>query len=89
MPTEILYQVVALILLIGLLIFGIILPEHFRKKKRNNELNSIVPGDKIITQQGIRGTVEAVEKELLTIVCEPDGIRLQIAQWGVRSKQGS
>lgn len=89
MPTEILYQVVALVLLIGLLIFGIILPEHFRKKKRKNELNSIVPGDKIITQQGIRGTVEAVEQELLTIVCEPDGIRLQIAQWGVRSKQGS
>lgn len=87
MPTEILYQVIALVLLIGLLVFGILLPEHFRKKKRNQELNAIVPGDKIITQQGIRGTVETVEKDLLTIVCEPDGIRLQIAQWGVRNKQ--
>ena len=87
MPTYMMYQVVALILLLGLLVFGFIIPDFVEKKKRKKELASIVPGDKVVTQQGIHGVVQAVEEELLTIACEPDGIRFQVAKWGVRSKE--
>ena len=87
MPTYMMYQVVALALLIGLLVFGFLIPDRVRKKKRKAELDSIVPGDKIVTQQGIHGVVQAVEDELLTIACEPDGVRFQIAKWGVRNKE--
>lgn len=87
MSAELIYQIVALLLLIGLLIFGFVIPDSIRKKKRKQELDSIVPGDYIVTQQGIHGKVQAVDEELLIITCEPDDVRLQIAKWGVRNKK--
>lgn len=87
MPTYMMYQVVALVLLVGLLVFGFLVPDSMQKKKRKAELDSIVPGDKVVTQQGICGVVRTVEGELLTVACEPDGVRLQIAKWGVRNKE--
>lgn len=87
MPTQLQYQVIALILLIGLLIFGFLIPEQIQKRKKAKEIGSIVSGDRVITKQGIRGTVEAVEPGYFVIACEPDGTRLQIAQWGIRCKQ--
>lgn len=87
MPMEMQYQVIALVLLIGLLVFGFLIPEQVRKKKKVRELESIVPGNRIITQQGIRGTVQAVEQDCFIIACDPDGTRLQIAQWGIRCRE--
>lgn len=87
MPMQIQYQVIALILLIGLLVFGFLIPEQIRKRKKASEIASIVPGDRVVTQQGIRGTVQALEEGFFIIACEPDGARLQIAQWGIRNKE--
>lgn len=87
MPMQIQYQVIALILLIGLLVFGFLIPEQIRKRKKTREVESIVPGDRIVTQQGIRGTVQTVEEGFFIIACEPDGARLQIARWGIRRKE--
>lgn len=87
MPTQLQYQVIALILLIGLLIFGFLIPEQIQKRKKAKEIDSIVSGDRVVTKHGICGTVQSVEQGLFVIACEPDGTRLQIAQWGIRGKQ--
>ena len=87
MPMQIQYQVIALVLLIGLLIFGFLVPEQIQKRKKAKEIDSIVSGDRVVTKHGICGTVQSVEQGLYVIACEPDGTRLQIAQWGIRGKQ--
>ena len=87
MPMQIQYQVIALVLLVGLLIFGFLIPEQIQKRKKAKEIDSIVSGDRVVTKQGICGTVRAVKQGFFVIACEPDGARLQIAQWGIRCKQ--
>ena len=46
MPMQIQYQVIALVLLIGLLIFGFLVPEQIQKRKKAKEIDSIVSGDR-------------------------------------------
>ena len=50
MPMQIQYQVIALVLLIGLLIFGFLVPEQIQKRKKAKEIDSIVSGDRVVTK---------------------------------------
>ena len=50
MPMQIQYQVIALVLLIGLLIFGYLFPEQIQKRKKAKEIDSIVSGYRVVTK---------------------------------------
>ena len=43
----------------------------------------MAPGDFVYTGNGLRGQVESVDGEIVTVTCRPDGTRLEIARWGV------
>ena len=83
MPPEYLYQLIALVLLIAAALFLFIIPDHKKKKALDRQLGALSSGDRVYTKNGLRGTVVRVEGELVTVACEPSGVQLELARWGI------
>lgn len=83
MENAYLYQLIALVLLVGAALFLFILPDRKKKKQLESDLDGLRPGDIVYTQNGLRGEVETVQDGLVTVRCLPDQVRLELARWGV------
>lgn len=87
MPSETIYQLVALVLLITAALVFFIIPDYRKKKSLNRELDALKPGDYIYTKNGLRGEVVSVNEKLIIVSCEPNKVELEIARWGVDRTQ--
>ena len=83
MPPEYMYQLIALVLLVAAALFLFIIPNHKKKKALDRQLDALSCGDRVYTKNGLRGTVVRVDGEIVTIVCDPSGIQLELARWGI------
>ncbi len=76
-------------LMFAVVFFLMILPQRKRNKKVKEMLASIEQGNKIKTIGGFYGTVETVKDDLVTISCDPDGIKMVISKSAVATVQNS
>ncbi len=66
-PLGMLMSFLPFILIIVVFYFLILRPQQKRQKERQNLLNSLKKGDKVITAGGIHGTVEAITDTMVTV----------------------
>ena len=78
-----------MVLMLAVFFFLMILPQRKRNKKVKEMLASIQAGNKIKTIGGFYGTVESVKEELVTVICDPDGVRMVISKAAVATVQNS
>ncbi len=80
--------VILMVLMIAMLYFFMIRPENKRKKEAENLRNSLAVGDEITTIGGITGTICSVKETTVVFESGADRVRLEIAKWGVSTKNG-
>jgi preprotein translocase subunit YajC len=56
-----------MILIVGLFYFIMIVPQSKEKKKREELLNSMQRGDRVLTRGGIYGTVADIKEQLIVL----------------------
>lgn len=83
MENAYLYQLIALVLLVGVALFLFILPDSKKNKQLARDRAGIRPGDLVYTQNGLHGRVVQRNGDLVTVSCAPDGARLELALWGI------
>jgi preprotein translocase subunit YajC len=74
-----------LLLMFVAMYFLLVLPNQRKQKQWTAMLGSLKNGDRITTNGGIRGTILNVKDDLLTVRCQPDGIKLEIVKSAVAS----
>lgn len=75
--------IVQLLLFIAIFYLFLILPQQRRDKKERKMLESLKPGDEIITKSGIYGKVLNIKDDTITIEVGADKVKLKIAKWAV------
>ncbi len=79
-------QLLPLILIIVVFYVFLILPQQKQKKKHKEFIESLKRGDKIITSSGIYGTIVKVGEKDLTIEVS-DGVNVKITKSSVAARQ--
>lgn len=85
MEANYLYEVVALVLLVGAALAFFILPDRHERKRLARQVVALTPGDRVTAKSGLVGTVVSVDDGLVVIETGPDKVRLELALWGVAS----
>jgi len=75
---------VIILVLLALMYFLMIRPQRARQRKQAETLNSVSPGDEIVTIGGIYGDVVEVEDEKLVVEIAED-IHIEIARKAIGS----
>lgn len=70
------YTLLSFLILMFVLNFAFIRPHRKAFNKRAIMLNSIRTGLVVYTADGVRAKVEAVKRDVVTLSCYPDGVRL-------------
>jgi preprotein translocase subunit YajC len=78
-----------MVLMLAVFFFLMILPQRKRNKKVKEMLASVSAGNKIKTIGGFYGTVESVKDDLVTVVCDPDQIRMVISKSAIAAVENS
>ncbi|MEW5947313.1 MAG: preprotein translocase subunit YajC [bacterium] len=77
-------QLIFLIFMVAIFYFLLIRPQRVYQKKRQNMLNALNVGDKIITTGGIYGTIMKVNEQSLRVKIAKN-VEVRIARSGVSS----
>lgn len=72
-----------LVLIMGVLLVIMIVPQRKKEKKVKEMLASIKPGDRVRTIGGIYGTITSVKDDYVFIQVGPDKVRLVFARGAV------
>lgn len=75
--------IIQLVIFIAIFYFILILPQQRRDKKEKKMIESIKPGDEILTKSGIYGKVLNIKEDSFTIEVGADRVKLKIAKWAV------
>ncbi|MCP3980437.1 MAG: preprotein translocase subunit YajC [bacterium] len=78
-----------MILIFGIFYFLLIAPERKKQKKRVEMINNLKPGDKIITNGGIYGTVVGIADETMIQVRIADQVKIEVARHAIAGLQGA
>ncbi len=78
-----LYQMMPLVLLIGIMYVLLIRPQKKKEKAINAMRSAVKAGDDIITIGGIIGKVTRVKDDSLTIQIGADKTKMEITRWAV------
>ena len=68
------------LLIIAVFYFLMIRPNQARQKKWQEMLAQIKPGDKVVTNGGLRGTILSVKDDAVQLRVPPDNLRLEIVK---------
>lgn len=68
------------LLIIAVFYFLMIRPNQARQKKWQEMLSQIKPGDKVVTNGGLRGTILSVKDDAVQLRVPPDNLRLEIVK---------
>jgi len=74
-----------LLLLIPLMYFVMIRPQHKRQKQWQQMLGSIKTGDKVTTAGGIRGIILSIKDDAIIIRVAPDNLKIEVAKSAIAS----
>jgi preprotein translocase subunit YajC len=55
------------VLMFAVFYFLLIRPQQKRQKERNNMLNALQKGDKVVTIGGLHGTIDVITEEKITL----------------------
>ncbi|AEM78584.1 MULTISPECIES: preprotein translocase subunit YajC [Thermoanaerobacter] len=77
------YVIVEMLIFIAIFYFLLILPQQRRQKKEREMLDSLKPGDEIITKSGFYGKILNIKDDVITLEMGADKVRLKIAKWAV------
>ena len=73
------------LLIFGVFYFLIILPQRKRQKALADMVSALKPGDKVITNGGIRGTIISIKDDAVQLRVPPDNLRLEVARSSIAS----
>ena len=85
MELKYIYELISLVLLIGVLVFAFSLPDRKEKKARKAMLNDLRKSDIVQTKNGIRGKIISVGEETVIVNVDPGKVNLEIAKWAITS----
>ena len=74
-----------LIVLFAIFYFLLIRPQQKRQKEHQATLDALKPGDTIITNGGLYGTIMKIEEHVVTIQCS-DKVRVKIVKKAISQK---
>ncbi len=72
------------ILMFGVMYVIIILPQKRREKKTREMLNSLVPGDKVISVGGITGKVINIKDDEVTVETSVEKTMINFKKWAIK-----
>ena len=84
--TSTIYMVVFLVLLAGVFYFFIIRPQSKRQKEQRNIIDSLKPGDRVITIGGIYGKIESLREDSVILKLE-SGATVRFMRSSIAGKQ--
>lgn len=76
-----------LLLIFAVFWFVLILPERKQRKKRQEMIDALKKGDRVLTTAGIFGTVVQAQDDVVTLQVA-DGVRLRFAKAAVQTVLG-
>ena len=76
-------SLVFILLLFGVLWLVLIRPQRARQQRQRQLLNSVEPGDEVLTVGGLYGIVQSIDEEGDLIVEIADGIHVRLARRSV------
>lgn len=83
MEMQYVYQIISLVLLIGVLIVFFYIPDRKEKKAQKELLDNLKRNDVVMTKNGIKGRILSVGEDTVIINVEPGKANLEIAKWAV------
>ncbi|MBN1643443.1 MAG: preprotein translocase subunit YajC [Dehalococcoidales bacterium] len=84
--SSLLPMIIFIVVLFGLMYFFTIRPQRKRQQETQKMLQSLHQGDKIVTNAGIYGRIDAVYEDSYLIETE-SGATVRIAKWAIIGKQ--
>jgi preprotein translocase subunit YajC len=85
-----LLQFLPIILIFAIFYFLLFLPMQRQKKQQQKMLAELQPGDEVLTNGGIVGTIVAIHSDdTLVLRVKPDNVKLTFARGAVASKLGA
>lgn len=78
--------IIFLVLILVMFYFLIIRPQRRRQQEHDNLLNSLGPGDKVITIGGIFGEIDSLSEDSVVIKTEDGGL-LRVARNGIAARR--
>ncbi len=87
-PQNPLMSFLPIILIFGIFYFLLFLPMQRQKKKQQAMLANLQPGDQVMTNGGILGTIVKIDDESLVVRVKPDNLKIEIARQAVSNKLG-
>ena len=79
--------IIMLVLMLAILYFMLIRPEHKRKKEAEQMRSSVKKGDQITTIGGVIGTVVDVKENNIVLETSADQVRIEFAKWAISSNE--
>ncbi len=78
-----------IILIMGLLVVMMILPQRRQEKKVKEMMAGLKPGDRIRTIGGIYGRIDQVKDDIVVITIDPDQVRMTISKGAISTVENS
>lgn len=80
-----LLQALPIVVIFGIFYFLLFLPMQKQKKQQKAMLEALKPGDTVVTNGGIVGSITAVDADTLVLRVKPDNVKLQFTRSAVSS----
>jgi preprotein translocase subunit YajC len=80
-----LVQALPIVVIFGIFYFLLFLPMQKQKKQQKKMLEELKPGDTVVTNGGIVGSITAADGDMLILRVKPDNVKLQFTRSAVAS----
>jgi len=78
-------QALPIVVIFGIFYFLLFLPMQKQKKNQKLMLESLKPGDAVVTTGGLIGNITSIDGDTLIVRVKPDNIKLQFSRSSVSS----
>ena len=79
-------EIIMIVVMIAVMYFMLIRPEHQKQKAAEEMRSSLKVGDTITTIGGIVGTICAVKEQTIVMETGADRVRIEFTKWAISSK---
>lgn len=80
-----LVQALPIVVIFGIFYFLLFLPMQKQKKQQKKMLEDLKPGDTVVTNGGIVGSITALDSDTMVLRVKPDNLKLQFSRSSVAS----
>ncbi len=78
-------MIIVLVLMFGFMYFGMMRPQKKQQQKRQEMLNAMKKGDKVVTIGGLHAVVDSINDADQTVDLDVDGVYLTFSRTSIRS----